>query len=271
MDPSPTQSPLLSESTDSDRREAHRETRFSLLLLLAVCVALFLASRGTFRSAMLFPLVFAGISSVLALRSLLKAKSVDWRLRIPLAIVIIVVAAAVPVVHIQGVLAHLEATERHGMERLGGHPAPAIDFVHAFGPELRDQTIISDFDNDRLTLVNFWATWCGPCVAEIPTLEAAWQELRGKGLDIVGVTRFYGNGDRAEIAEIEAFLHDHDVTYPVVVESDDRSHRDYQVASLPSSILVDRQGRVIGYGAGIVGTERLLETARELLGEAGGR
>lgn len=258
------------QPTESESQQARRETISSVKLLLVVLVVLLLASRGTFRSVMYFPYIFAAIASVLALLSLSKVRPVEWKLRVPLAIIIIAIAVVTPTVHMRGFLAALEAKEQRGMEALGGRPAPSINFVHSIDSEPGNRISPASFDGGRVTLVNFWATWCGPCVAEIPTLEAAWRELRGQGFDIVGVTRFYDNGDRAEIAEIEDFLRERDVTYPVFVESDDRSHRTYLVSSLPSSILVDRQGRVIEYGAGIGGTERLLETARKLLGVAGG-
>jgi thiol-disulfide isomerase/thioredoxin len=216
---------LQESPNDHDlRRAGRRELVAASVMLVAVVVALVLAHRAAFRSVMYFPHVFGGIVSVFALLSLRQARSVAWIPRVFL------------------VLANVGLDDAaSGVLSFDGH----------------------------VTLVNFWADWCGACVSELPMFEAFRKEQGELGVRIVGVTKLYEDTEDANeigdiVREFEAFVAERGVTYPNVVAAfDSPAYREYRVASLPTSVLIDARGEVIGYGAGVAGTHRLIRLARD--------
>ncbi len=249
-----------------EQAEARREIVASAVMLVAALTVLTLAMRGTFSAMWRFPLIFAVIMAVLAIVSLRKARGVLWKPRLLLAVAIIALSALAPVLHPRGVLRKMEAYEQRASAALSGTPAPAIPFVRSIG--LGDGGAGSLAPGGEPTLINFWATWCGPCVDELPMIERFWKDHRDSGLDVVGVTKLYDGPDAdAEAQKIRDFLDGLGVTFPVVIADEDSpSHAAYGVESLPSSVLVDRHGTVIAFGVGVRGTVRLMRLAEERAG-----
>jgi cytochrome c-type biogenesis protein len=100
----------------------------------------------------------------------------------------------------------------------------------------------------------------------MPRLEGLHQRGRELGIEVVGVTTFYGHdsspeGRRRELQEIADFLEANGITYPVVVADTMSNHDVFHVSSLPTSVLVSRDGEVIDYGVGLEGAEKVTEHA----------
>ncbi len=91
----------------------------------------------------------------------------------------------------------------------------------------------------KAVLVSFWATWCPPCRAEMPALNRLYREYRDKGLEILAVST-----DR-KLEYVTDFLEKHPVDFPVLMDSDSRTSRQFGVFSMPTSFLLDRNGTVI--------------------------
>jgi cytochrome c biogenesis protein CcmG/thiol:disulfide interchange protein DsbE len=91
-----------------------------------------------------------------------------------------------------------------------GTPAPEFELARLTGPG----SISSEDLKGKPLIINFWASWCEPCKDEAPLLEAAWDEHRGDGLTILGVDL------RDAPDSARAFLEEHDLTYPTVVDPD---------------------------------------------------
>lgn len=106
----------------------------------------------------------------------------------------------------------------------------------------------------QVVLVDFWASWCAPCIQSLPQLEAWHQEWRGRGFSVLAV-----NVDTEREAAL-AFLKRRPVSYPVVYDPKGWWPEQYGVRGLPAGYLVDRQGRIRavhqGYKSGDLGQIR---------------
>jgi len=91
----------------------------------------------------------------------------------------------------------------------------------------------------QVVLVNFWATWCPPCRAEMPGIETVYEAKHAAGFTVVGVSL-----DEKPRAQVAAFLHDHAIAYPVAMADPETVAAFGDVSSLPTSYLIDRRGRV---------------------------
>ncbi len=87
-------------------------------------------------------------------------------------------------------------------------------------------------------LVNFWATWCGPCRQEMPHLNRLYEKYTRSGFVLLGVNV---DDDTAQAAGVATKL---GVKFPVLLDSDKRVSRQYDLNAMPSTVLIDRDGRV---------------------------
>ena len=111
----------------------------------------------------------------------------------------------------------------------------------------------------RPVLVNVWASWCGPCRAEMPAIERVWQRHRDRGLVVVGVTI----QDREEDAK--AFMAEVGVTYPVGLDADGSISRAYSVQGVPSTYFITDTGEIARAWAGVITEDRLESLTVDLL------
>jgi peroxiredoxin len=122
--------------------------------------------------------------------------------------------------------------------------APALDFTL---PTLDGGTFtLSDHRGD-VVILNFWATWCLPCLAEIPELVRLQEELRDQGVQVVGVSQ-----DEGGLETIRAFAEDVEVNYPLLPDPGlDVSASFGGVPVLPTTFVLDRDGAIhaSAYGA----------------------
>ncbi len=90
----------------------------------------------------------------------------------------------------------------------------------------------------RVVLVNFWATWCPPCREELPDLDAVYEQLRGRGLVVLGITD-------EEPQNVASFLSQHPLPYPVLIDRDRKVNELFHVEGIPKTFVYDRQGKLV--------------------------
>ncbi|MBX3278798.1 MAG: TlpA family protein disulfide reductase [Acidobacteria bacterium] len=118
---------------------------------------------------------------------------------------------------------------------------------------------LSDYSG-KVVLLNFWATWCAPCRAEMPDLVKWQREYRTRGLRIIGVT--YPPEDPAEIRK---FIKSLKVNYPIVLGDEKTKARFDQGEVLPITVVIDRKGVIREVIQGILFPEEFAEKIRPLL------
>src|SRR5262245_48015661 len=110
----------------------------------------------------------------------------------------------------------------------------------------------------QVVVVDFWATWCGPCHLQARILEPIYQEMKGKGVQFLAANV----GEQPEI--VRAFLKDEPIPYPVLLDPDDVAGK-LGVMALPTLMVVDKKGRVSYFEAGLTDGP----TLRRMIKQAG--
>lgn len=91
----------------------------------------------------------------------------------------------------------------------------------------------------KIVLLDFWATWCKPCIAQFPTLRE-WQKMFGNDLVIIGMT----NHSAQTSEQVREFYKKQALPWPVAIDPRDRTHLDYGVSPIPHTFIIDREGNV---------------------------
>ena len=134
--------------------------------------------------------------------------------------------------------------------------APDFSLKDANGHTVR----LSDF-RGRVVLLNFWATWCTPCQAEIPWFIELQQKYQADGLTVLGVS-MDDDGWKA----VRPFLAARHINYPILLGNEEVSQLYGGIESLPTTLLIGRDGRTEFYHSGLVGKGEYQTEIRELLG-----
>ncbi len=91
----------------------------------------------------------------------------------------------------------------------------------------------------KVVFLNFWATWCGPCEAEMPGLQSVYERLKGQGFEILAVAV-----DDQE-NKVREFVKSYGLTFPVIFDAAGEVRKLYRVSGFPESFVIDRQGKLV--------------------------
>jgi peroxiredoxin len=118
----------------------------------------------------------------------------------------------------------------------------------------------------KVVLLNFWATWCGPCRAEMPSLEALSHEFPSQDVVVVGIS---GDYEGAQI--VQPFMDSFGLTFPILLDPDLAINDRFEVRAIPATIVLDRQGviRHKFFGAMDWATAKSRDLVRALVAEPG--
>jgi len=96
----------------------------------------------------------------------------------------------------------------------------------------------------NVVLLNFWATWCGPCRLEMPVIEKLHRQFQGKGLQVFGV-----NDEDAET--IRDYVTEHEYSFPTLVDENQQVMSLYRIRGIPTMVVIDREGKIAQYRLGL--------------------
>lgn len=154
---------------------------------------------------------------------------------------------------------YLDRNRKHATVKLVGEvrgvPAPDFELTALDGKRVK----LSDY-RGKAVLLNFWATWCSPCKVEMPWFVELQKQYGSDGLVILGIAM-----DDSEAPKIAAFASELGVNYPVLLGTDQVSEEYGNVEFLPTSFYIDRGGKIIGKGTGLLGRKEIEENVRKAL------
>lgn len=115
----------------------------------------------------------------------------------------------------------------------------------------------------KMVLLNFWATWCGPCRDEMPSMEQLSRNFGGQGLTVVAINQ------RENAALVARFMKTHNLNFSTLLDADGRVAASYRVYGIPVSYVIDSDGRAIGMKSGSMdwASPRVVDMFRKLVDE----
>jgi peroxiredoxin len=118
-----------------------------------------------------------------------------------------------------------------GQKTLVGKPAPDFQFG---GPD-EQPVSLSDFQGSPV-LLNFWATWCGPCVHEMPYLQQVWDEWQARGLVLLAINIMESS------SAVQSFMQSQGLSFPVLLDGDGAIAAKYGIEGIPTTFFIDGEG-----------------------------
>jgi peroxiredoxin len=143
---------------------------------------------------------------------------------------------------------------RSGLTKIDG-VAPEFELLDFEG----ETHHLSDYRGEPL-IVNFWATWCPPCRAEMPSMQRAWEKIREEGIAMLAINV----GENEDM--IFPFTAEYPVEFPLLMDLDSKVTQQWKVRGLPTTIVVDPAGRMVyrAVGGREWDSDKILDLVRAL-------
>ncbi|PLR83666.1 peroxiredoxin family protein [Bacillus sp. V33-4] len=137
-----------------------------------------------------------------------------------------------------------------------GSEAPDFELTTLAGEKAK----LSDYRGQKVIL-NFWATWCPPCKAEMPHMQSFYEKNKDKGITILAVN--LTNVDKGMDA-INAFVKEYGLTFPILLDEDGTVGMTYQAFSIPTSYIIDKNGKIAKKIVGPMDEEKMKQLTANL-------
>jgi len=145
---------------------------------------------------------------------------------LPVIVVVLILA--------YGVLTRMSDEKAGNLPQVG---QPLADFALT---DLQGNTVQLSALRGNVVFINVWATWCQPCIDEMPTIERLYNQLHPRGLEVVAISL-----DPLGAQVIEPFMRRYRLTFPVLLDVKSEVERLYGTTGVPESFIVDKQGRLV--------------------------
>ena len=142
---------------------------------------------------------------------------------------------------------------------LDGKDAPEVSLPFVANAPGGDKSLSLSGLRGQAVLLDFWATWCGPCQAEAPVVDRIAQRYGGQGLTVVGVNTSDEAGNAAPYASR------HHLSYPIAYDEGQRAAMAFKVDSLPTLVLISKTGKVLAVRTGVTSDAELDELIKRAL------
>lgn len=172
----------------------------------------------------------------------------------------LLLASSLLIILLTGFFSPTESNSGQALPRVG-FSAPNFSL-----PDSENQIVTLQDFRGSVIILNFWASWCPPCRAEMPAFQKVFDSHKDDGLVVIGVNTTYQD----DAQEARLFAIERGVQFPVVYDLDNSASRDYLIQALPTTFFIDHRGviRKVIYGGPLnevllkVEAERLLEESR---------
>ena len=134
---------------------------------------------------------------------------------------------------------------------------PAANFAL---PDENGKTVkLSDYKG-KVVLLDFWATWCGPCKIEIPWFIEFQRQYKDRGFTVIGISM-----DEGGWQTVRPFVEEFKMNYPVLIGTDEMATTFGGVDVLPTTFIIDKQGRIVATHMGLTSKDEFEKTIQSLL------
>ncbi|WP_066174725.1 TlpA disulfide reductase family protein [Bacillus marinisedimentorum] len=140
-----------------------------------------------------------------------------------------------------------------GLEK--GNIAPDFELTTLEGEQVR----LSDYRGQKV-IINFWATWCPPCRAEMPDMQSFY-EKSGDKVEILAVNATMSEKKEENVAE---FVENFGLTFPILMDTENNVNRKYSIVSIPTSYFVDSNGKVFTKFTGAMSYDYMKTTINKM-------
>lgn len=118
---------------------------------------------------------------------------------------------------------------------------------------------LSDFKG-KVIVLNFWATWCPPCRAEIPSFVEVYNQYKNKGVQFVGVSV------DTDLEYLSQFVEEYDINYPILVDGTlDNVSSKWGISAIPTTFILDKDGEILFKNIGMMVESQLIEAIEKFL------
>jgi peroxiredoxin len=157
------------------------------------------------------------------------------RLKDGLLGLLIIVALTLLILRVQSPGTENPQTEANQFKPQEGYMAPRFSLRN-----LKGNLEGLDDHSGKVIVVNFWATWCVPCVKEMPSFENLYRRYRSRGLTLLAVSL-----DKGDSTKVQEFADKHKLSFPILLDTEGVAEKLYPSFSIPFTYVIDKQGRVV--------------------------